>query len=118
MRREIKPFHLLSFVWAVLLPAIAMAENYTVTVHSSARTYSPNRLHVSIGDQIEFRNAGNTREELTIKGFPELLEVTLEPGGTHSFVIDDVVKPGRYHFFSTTESAYKGILIVNPVMDN
>ena len=118
MKRVFNPFHLFSLVCAVILPVIAVAETYTVEVHSSARTYSPNRLHVRAGDQIEFRNVGTTTEELTLKGFPEILQVTLEPGGMHSFAIDESVKPGRYHFYSTTESAYKGILIVNPVMHN
>ena len=118
MKRMLNPFHILSLFCAAMLPVIALAETYTVKVHSSARTYSPNRLHVQAGDQIEFRNVGTTIEELALKGYPEILQVSLEPGGTHSFAIDESVKPGRYHFFSNTESAYKGILIVNPVMHN
>ena len=117
MSRVVNPIKLLSFAFVALLPATAFAETFTVSVHSSARTYSPNRLHVHAGDQIEFQNVGTTAEELTLKGLPDVLSVTLEPGGSHSLDIDDSLQPGRYHFYSMTESAYKGILIVNPIMD-
>ncbi len=112
MFSAVKP--LLAFACVILFTAAASAETHVIEVNSKSRMYSPNRLHVFPGDEIEFRNVGQNAETVTLKGFPEILDAQIDPGGTHTLKFEDSFQPGRYHFYSPSESMYKGILLVNP----